>query len=312
MKGATVSEQSSTGGSRFGVICACGQRGVGDAVEVMRPPEVVQAARCPDHGPILSEPLSADGLVDLLMAAPGLSPQWIDMATVTTSAALLGAGLPVPMLIVDPDAQATFSNQAWSTLTGLSGLASLGQRWLSALRVEWAGTLMSAVRSDLPVTVSLAVRPSPSITLLLTPRPLVGLQGEMLGHLITLTGATGTDGPAPPAQMFSHGRGGDARELMIEGVARALERRHGPDSTVAVTVVQVEKVEKVEKVEGEPTDEQTLPITDRDLLTTVGNRIDAISRRRRRLVRARGRMLRAAVRGDVVLCPHPRAGPPPG
>ena len=267
----TTSEVDNVDGGRFAARCWCGSVCVEVDVAVEGPPRLAVAARCPDHGRVIPRGVVGQQVIDLLEVVPGALFRWDDLMTAAVVAAVVLTRLPTPVLLVDPDAHAVFSNRAWSELTGMSSRASRGQRWLTALEPERGHTLVGSVTSDLAIPVSLAIGARRSKRLLLSSRLLQDYGRNPIGHMVALTDpATST---SPPVTGAGSTASGPLRHRVVESVDRALVRQSGADSTMAVLLLQMD----------EPGDEDTTrsdhhhPITDIEVLDATRDRITRLS-----------------------------------
>ena len=170
-----MSETGDSGGMVVTQTCRCGQPGNGDLLAIERPPRVVLSATCPEHGRVVRQGMGPDELLRLLEG--GASVRWPDLSSAALCVALLTCGTVVPTVLVDLDAQTLFSNPSWSALTGLSGRASQGQRWLSALVNEGPGTLIGAILADTAIEVTIAFGADRDTRWALVPQPILGARG---------------------------------------------------------------------------------------------------------------------------------------
>ena len=254
-----------------GLTCWCGRDDVDAPVAVVeRGPQASLRVRCPDHGTVRRGGVDLDEVVGLLEQPEGSPVRWYDLPTAAGTVALVAAGLPTPVVVVDVDGHASYTNRAWSRLTGLSAFASRGQRWLSVLQSVPPGTLLTAVRADVATPVKVFGR-TREAAVHLVPRRVFDPDGQVIGHLVALVEVTDADLDPPPSSRHRDPAMPDAaRELVLKAIAQALQQRSGVDRTLAVTMLQVEAGPATEQGPGRSLD-------DRELLRAVGDRVDALA-----------------------------------
>jgi hypothetical protein len=261
-----------------GPSCWCGRPGVGATVVVAEhPAQATVGLRCPDHGLVRHAEANADTVVRALDGVPAPTVRWRDLPTAALTVALVGASLPAPILLVDPDGHAVVTNRAWSALTGLSSRASRGPRWLSVLDVAEGAAVITCLRSEIPTRVGVQ-RAGRTIDRRLVPRPMVDEDGAVIGHVITLLEPeeAGPESPGSTTRVSSGaawGREMALHELVIKGVTDALERRHGVEHTIALSMILVERAEPTGPGETRPPDERGGPINDPVVLAALADRI---------------------------------------
>ena len=279
-----MTETGDTGGLVTAATCRCGQPGESETLVVERPPRLVLSATCPEHGRVVPQGVGPAELVRVLES--GASVRWPDLSSAALCTALLTCGTLVPTLVVDLDAHTLFSNPAWSALTGLSGAASQGQRWLSALTNESSGTLIGAILSDTAVEVTIAIGVNQRSRWALVPQPILGGRGRPIGHLVLLVDVeTAAPGRRAPTATSTDGLSdADGRRDLVVRVAKALEGLSGEHGTVALTLVRLELITSPEETRTalaariRPVATEGVPVTDREVLRWLGVRLIELSR----------------------------------
>jgi GGDEF domain-containing protein len=173
------------------------------------------------------------------------------------------------MLVVDPAGAALTANRAWRQATGLSTSGSMGRRWMSVVSGTGPTPLFDQIltrpdQTEWSVQIDGAARPARSGRL--SARALRGESGEVLGHVICVTGLTrlvGTEArrSTRPIRLPDETESQDPRAEAIRTLQRALATHEGERSTLAALLIDVEPRLQVDDLFVDPVlDPQTLSV----------------------------------------------------
>ena len=272
-----------------GSRCWCGREPVTAVLSaVENPPGLALLPRCVVHpgGSIDPGAVPADvgAVLDLTGGSGSDAPRWRELQTAVILLELVVSDAPEGAIVTDREGLAVYANASWSRLTGLSLADSVGVAWLDAIDPQartivrrWfaegagagGGMLSAHDRATIPaVTGWRAGRHGHA---LVGGRPLLGLDGDPIGYLVTLVDSVEagivpdgvdidlTDGVDPVTGVPD--RGG-----LVSHLRGALARQAVGATTVALLVIDLDHIEDIDDLLASDEGRQLLS----DLASRIG------------------------------------------